>query len=152
MPRPFPLRTLLEHSRHRLEAAERAMRYQKRKEEAALARLDELRGFRAEYQQRLAGAGQMGMDIHMLRDYHVFLKKLDVAIGAQEDEVKRARERWEVAHGHWSGARAKVKAYETLERRHFTAETRLEDKLDQARMDELVNRRNAVSMREHDDV
>jgi flagellar protein FliJ len=150
VPRPFPLRTLLEHSRHRLEAAERVMRYQKRKEEAARLRLVELHGFRSEYQARLGGSSQSGLDIHMLRDFHVFLKKLDIAIHAQEDEVKLAQSRWQAAHGYWTTARAKVKAYETLAERHRVAEVRREDKIDQANMDELVNRRFAVSIRKED--
>lgn len=146
MPRPFPLRTLLEHSRHRLEAAERAMRYQKRKEDAARQRLEELHGYRAEYQARLGSGSRSGMDIHMLRDFHVFLVKLDVAIRAQEEEVRLAQERWHAAHGYWSAARSKVKAYEVLEERHRVSEIKREDKLDQANMDELVNRRYAVSI------
>jgi flagellar FliJ protein len=150
MPRPFPLRTLLEHSQHRLEAAERAMRYQKRKEEAARQRLEELQGFRAEYQSRLGSGSQVGIDIHMLREFHVFLKKLDSAIHAQEEEVRLARERWQAAHGYWTTARAKVKAYEALAERHLRAEIRREDKLNQNNMDELVNRRFAVAMRKHD--
>lgn len=150
MPRPFPLRTLLEHSRHRLEAAERAMRYQKRKEEAARLRLDELHAYRVEYQGRLGEAGSGGLDIQMLRSFHAFLAKLDQAIGAQEKEVELARERWRAAHGYWTTARAKVKAYEVLAERHRFAETRREEKLEQARADELVNRRFAVAMRKED--
>lgn len=144
MPRPFPLRTLLEHSQHRLEAAERVMRYQKRKEEAARQRLLELRGYRSEYQARLGGSTQSGLDIHLLRDFHVFLRKLDAAIILQEGEVKLAQERWQSAHHYWTTSRAKVKAYETLAERHRVSEVRREDKIDQAAMDELVNRRFAV--------
>ena len=151
MPRPFPLGTLLEHSRHRLEAAERAMRYQKRKEEAASQRLDELAGYRREYQSRYAHAGAGGLDIQRLRDFHAFLNKLDAAIAALEKELTLARERWQAAHAHWSTARAKVKAYEALAERHRLAETRREERVDQSHMDELVNRRYAAaSMRRED--
>ncbi len=150
MPRPFPLRTLLEHSQHRLEAAERAMRYQKRKEEAASLRLEELHTYRAEYQGRLGEAGSSGLDIQMLRSFHAFLAKLDQAIGAQEKEVELARERWRAAHGYWTTARAKVKAYEVLSERHRFAEMRREDKLEQASADELVNRQYTVVMGKDD--
>jgi flagellar FliJ protein len=145
VPRPFPLRTLLEHSQHRLEAAERVMRYQKRKEEAARQRLQELRSYRNEYQARLEGSTRTGLHIHLLRDFHVFLKKLDAAITIQEGEVKLAQERWQGAHNYWATSRAKVKAYETLAERHRVAEVKREDKVDQAAMDELVNRRFAVA-------
>jgi flagellar protein FliJ len=145
VPRPFPLRTLLEHSQRRLEAAERVMRYQKRKEEAARLRLQELQGYRSEYQARLGGSSQSGLDIHLLRDFHVFLKKLDAAIVIQEGEVKLAQERWQGAHTYWATSRAKVRAYETLAERHRVSEVKREDKIDQATMDELVNRRFAVA-------
>jgi flagellar protein FliJ len=150
VPRPFPLRTLLEHSQHRLEAAERVMRYQKRKEDAARQRLNELCGYRSEYQSRLGGSSQSGLDINMLRDFHIFLRKLDTAIHAQEGEVKLAQERWQSAHAYWATARAKVKAYETLAERHRVAEVKREDKLDQANMDELVSRRFAVASHKED--
>lgn len=151
MPRPFPLHSLLEHARHRLEAAERLMRYQKRKEDEARRRMDELLGYRAEYQARLDGSAASGMGIHMLRDYHLFMAKLAKAIQAQKEEVAHAQAQWQTAHGYWTGARAKVKAYEVLAARHLADETRREDKLDQARMDELVHRRIAVSQRAGDD-
>jgi flagellar FliJ protein len=151
MPRPFPLHSLLEHARHRLEAAERLMRYQKRKEEEARQRMAELIGYRGEYQARLGGTTASGMDIHMLRDYHQFLAKLAKAIEAQEEEVRRVQAQWRAAHGYWTGARAKVKAYEVLAERHRAAEVRRDDKLDQARMDELVNRRVAAGRRAGED-
>ena len=44
MAKPFPLQALLEHSRHRTEAAERLLRILKRREEAARQRLEELHG------------------------------------------------------------------------------------------------------------
>jgi flagellar FliJ protein len=144
MPRLFPLQSLLDHARHRMEAAERLLRILRRKEEAARQRLDELHGYRRDYQQRLTGeAGAHGMEIHLLRDYHAFLAKLDVAITHQAGEVAQATAHWQSAHDNWLALRQKVKAYEALAERHRQQEMRVEEKRDQRLTDEQAARRPA---------
>lgn len=139
----FPLQSLLEHSRHRMEAAERLLRILKRKEEAARQRQEELLGYKHEYQQRLTGqAGAQGMAIHLLRDYHAFLLKLDVAIQHQQEAVALAAGHWQSAHDNWLALRQKVKAYETLAARHYDQERRREEKRDQRLTDEQAARRH----------
>ncbi len=136
MPARFPLQTLLDHSQHRMEAAERLLRMLKHKEDAAQKRLDELLGYKRDYQENLTGTAGRGMDIHILRDYHVFLAKLEQAIRHQEGEVLQARDRWRAAHDNWLAQRQKVKAYETLAVRHKRQVMRQEDKREQRLMDE----------------
>jgi len=139
----FPLQSLLEHARHRMEAAERLLRILRRKEEAARQRREELVGYKQEYQQRLTGqAGARGMEIHLLRDYHAFLGKLEVAIRHQDQEVTQAAAHWQGAHDNWLTLRQKVKAYEALAERHHTQERRREDKRDQRLTDEQAMRRH----------
>lgn len=136
MARGFPLQILLEHATHRLQAAERLLRILGRKEEAARQRLEEIQGYKREYQQRMAGAGAQGMAIHLLRDYHAFLLKVDQAIRHQESEVVRAREHWQAAHDKWLEQRRQVKAYEVLAQRHRHEVNRLEERRDQRATDE----------------
>lgn len=139
----FPLQSLLDHSRHRMEAAERLLRILRRKEEAARRRQEELSGYKQEYQRRLAGqAGERGMAIHLLRDYHAFLGKLDVAIHHQEKEVAEALAHWQSAHDNWLALRQKVKAYEALADRHRNQERLREEKRDQRQTDEQAARRH----------
>lgn len=143
MPASFPLQSLLDHARHRMEAAERLLRILKNKEASARQRQEELAGYKHDYQQRLAGrAGEQGMEIHLLRDYHAFLGKLDVAIRHQEKEVAQATAHWQSAHDNWLTLRQKVKAYETLAERHHDQERRREDKRDQRLTDEQAARRH----------
>jgi flagellar FliJ protein len=144
MAKPFPLQVLLDHARHRMDAAERLLRMLKRKEEMARQRLTELEGYRDEYRRRLAGGP--GMPIHLLRDFHIFLAKLDEAIRLQEREVAQARAGWEGAHATWVELRQKVKAYEVLASRHHGAEIRREEKRDQRVTDEIAARKR----QEHD--
>lgn len=143
MPGRFPLQTLLDHARHRLEAAERLLRILGQKEEAARQRLEELRGYKQDYQSRLTGeAGARGMEIHLLRDYHAFLGKLDNAIAHQEKEAAQARAHWQNAHDNWLALRQKVKAYEALAARHHNQERRREEKRDQRLTDEQAARKH----------
>jgi len=142
MARPSSIRILLEHATHRLEAAERLLRMLGRKEEAARQRLDEVRGYQLEYQQRLTGAGSQGLEIHRLRDFHVFLGKVDQAIKHQEAEVEKARENWTAAHQKWLEQRRQVKAYEVLAQRHQQEAQRLEEKRDQRATDEVAAQRH----------
>jgi flagellar FliJ protein len=138
----FPLQSLLDHSRHRMEAAERLLRMLKRKEDAARNKLGELAGYKLEYQQRLAGSGAQGLHIHMLRDFHVFLRKLDEAIRLQENEVSQAQAHWESAHANWLALRQKVKAYEALASRHVAAENERQEKREQRVSDEAALRKH----------
>ncbi|MDP2431427.1 MAG: flagellar export protein FliJ [Pseudomonadota bacterium] len=139
----FPLQSLLDHSRHRMEAAERLLRMLKRKEEAARRRRDELHGYKQDYQLRLTGeAGSQGMAIHLLRDYHAFLSKLELAIRHQESEVAQAVAHWQSAHDNWLTLRQKVKAYEALADRHRHQERQREEKRDQRITDEQAARRH----------
>lgn len=141
----FPLQSLLDHARHRMAAAERLLMAIKRKEEAAKLKHEELERYRHEYQARLAGSSQGGMDIQMLRDYHVFLGKLDQVIRNQAGEVETMHGRWLAAHENWLALRQKVKSFEVLESRHRAAEMHRQDLREQRQSDELSGRKAAVA-------
>jgi len=137
MAKQFPLQVLLDHAQHRLEAAERLLRMLRRKEDEARGRLEELRGYRVEYQARLAGLGRDGMHIQLFQDYHLFLGKIEHAVGQQEGELEQASTRWRQAHASWMELRQRVKAYETLAKRHAEAEDLRLEKREQRQTDEL---------------
>lgn len=138
----FPLQSLLEHSRHRMDAAERLLRILKRREQEARQRLEGLIAYRDDYQNRLTGeAGHQGMGIHLLRDYHAFMNKLEVALAHQEQEVDKAEAHWRRAHEDWLELRRRVQAYEALAERHRRQEIRREEKRDQRLTDEQAARR-----------
>jgi flagellar FliJ protein len=140
----FPLQTLLDHARHRMQAGERLLLMIRRKEEAARRQLEELETYRREYRQRLAASTQGGMAIQLLRDYHTFLAKLETAIRHQHDEVAKLHARWQAAHDGWLGLRRQVKSYEVLADRHHAQEVRREDRREQGQMDALTERKEAA--------
>ncbi len=139
----FPLQVLLDQARHRMTAGERLLLMIRRKEEAAKLKLEELQRYRREYQSRLAGNSQGGMDILMLREFHVFLGKLELAIRHQAKEVELQHARWQAAHQSWLDLRQKVKSYEVLEKRHIQAEIRQQERKDQRQNDEFSGRKAA---------
>jgi flagellar FliJ protein len=140
----FPLQVLLDQARHRMEAGERLLLMIRRKEEAAKLKLEELHRYRREYHERLTGSGRGGMDIQMLRDFHIFLGKLEQAIKQQTKEVEQQHTYWQVAHKNWLELRQKVKSYEVLEKRHIAAEIQRQERKDQRQSDEFAGRKAAV--------
>ena len=139
----FPLQALLDQARHRLDAGERLMLMVRRKEEAAKRKLTDLQRYREEYRSRLTGSSQTGMDILMLRDFHVFLGKLETAINLQCQDVEQQRAHLQVVQQQWFEQRRKVKSYEALEKRHFAAETVRQDRREQRASDEWAGRKAA---------
>jgi flagellar FliJ protein len=126
-------------------AAERLLLMIKRKEDAARLKQDELERYRLEYHARLTGASQGGLDIQALRDFHVFLAKLELAIKHQAGEVEQMHARWLAAHENWLALRRKMKSYEVLEDRHIKAENLRLDRREQRQSDELAGRKAAVA-------
>lgn len=137
----FPLQSLLEQAQHRMEAAERLLRILKHKEDLARQRLDDLIGYRSDYRTRLTSeAGEHGLSIHVLRDFHAFLAKLEVAIRHQEGEVGEASAHWQKGHEAYLEQRQKVQAYETLAERHRARELHRQEVREQRQSDELASR------------
>lgn len=141
----FPLQSLLDHARHRRDAAERLLLLIKRREDAAKLKREELERYRSEYLARLAGSSRGGIDIQMLQDFHVFLGKLEQAIRNQTGEVERLHERWQAAHDSWLALRQKVQSFEVLETRYHKAEVSRQDRREQRQSDELSSRKAALA-------
>jgi flagellar FliJ protein len=144
MAKAFPLQTLLDHARHRMQAGERLLLMIRHKEEQAKLKLVQLQSYRAEYQDRLSGRSQNGIDIHLMRDFHVFMVKLERAVEHQTREVEAQHAHWLEAHRNWLELRQKVKSYEVLERRHHEAERQQQDRREQRQSDEQSGRKAAA--------
>jgi len=142
MPGRFPLQSLLDHALHRMEAAERLLRMLKHREDALAGRLRDLESYRDEYRGRLTGGGGRGMGIGLLRDFYVFLAKLDEAIAHQRHELDQASTRWRQAHVQWLELRQKVKAYQVLATRHAHDQSRRQERAEQRQTDETALRRH----------
>jgi len=106
--------------------------------EEQLRRLEQLTEYRGDYASRFEdGAEWIGMNV---RDYRLFLSRLNEAIEEQAARVERARAELEQSRGHWTECRVHQDAVgKAMER--FEEEERLEERRrDQAENDEFGQR------------
>lgn len=148
MPRRFPLQALYDLAHEAVDAATQRMAILKKHWQLQEDKLKQLQGFQVEYQQRLGAAMQQGLDMAAMRDYQIFLRKIDVAIKQQVIEVARAKSQWENGQTAWLEARRKLKTYEVLSRRHQQAQNIIDSRLEQREQDEYARRRDAQSVKE----
>jgi flagellar FliJ protein len=136
MTKRFHLQPLVEHTQNQTDDAAKRLALLKGYWQAAEDKLQQLIAYREEYQGRMARSAQGGMSVSTLRDYQVFLAKIDQAIGQQKEEIVRCQENWEAGKEAWLAQRRKLKAYQTLEQRHHARENRREAKQEQKEQDE----------------
>lgn len=136
MARKFPLQTLLDLSQSHADAAAKNLLALKVRWHEAEEKLGQLLAYRESYRDRLR---DLASSAAALRDFQLFMVKLDTAIRLQQDEVARCQARWNAGQQEWLRQRGKVKAYDALSARHKRAEERREESMEQKEQDELAN-------------
>jgi flagellar FliJ protein len=136
MARRFPFQPLHDLANDRLEAATRRLAQLKQQWQAQEDKLAQLRGFREEYQRRLAQTVAGGLDMTRMRDFHAFIAKIETAIRQQVIEIERCKTAWEQAQRLWLEERRKLKTYDVLKERHLRTERVREDRIEQREQDE----------------
>lgn len=137
MPRRFPLQPLLDLAQNHTDAAARDLCALKIKWQEAEEKLRQLTAYREDYRARLLQTTKQGMQAGSLRDFQLFLGKIEVAIRQQAEEVERCKKRWEDGRHEWQAKQRKLKAFDTLSQRHLSSERKREDRLEQREQDEL---------------
>lgn len=137
MPRRFPLQPLLDLAQNHTEAAARDLHTLKVRWQEADEKLRQLTAYREDYRAKLLQTTRLGMQVNSLRDFQLFLGKLEVAIRQQAEEVGLCKKRWEDGRHEWQAKQRKLKAFDTLSQRHLSSERKREDKLEQREQDEL---------------
>ena len=150
MARRFPLQPLLDLANDRVDAATQRLAQLKQRWQAQEDKLNQLFSFQDEYRQRLADTLAHGVDMARMRDFQVFLQKLDLAIRQQRIEVQHAKFSWEECQIAWLEERRKLKTFDILKERHLHGETHRENRLEQRDQDEYA-RNIAHRKREHED-
>ncbi len=140
MSKPFPLQTLLDLANTRMDDAARRLGELIANETEDCRKLEVLEEYRAEYQAKFAEALRNGIDPHAMRNYSLFIGKLDEAIIAQRDVVEQSRQRTVTGQQAWMDQRTKVKAFDTLSKRHQAKEARDEGKREQRMTDEHASK------------
>ena len=107
---------------------------------AAETKYSELVTYREEYTQRLETSGGTGLDAPQMRDYRLFLARLNEAIGHQQVSVERHRREYERMRGLWSEARIRSKSLDKVVERYRKEENTTAEKREQAESDERSQR------------
>lgn len=103
---------------------------------AAEAKYTELVSYREEYSRQLQQSGGGGIDAQQMRDYRVFLARLNEAIGHQQASVDQHRREYEKRRRLWSDARVRSKALDKVVERYQKEENTTAERREQAESDE----------------
>lgn len=140
MARKFPLQPLLDLSRNHVDTAAKNLQALRVRWNDAEDKLKQLLAYRESYRERLRESGGNGTSAMALRDFQLFLAKLDAAIKLQQDEVARCQARWNAGQQEWLRQRGKLKAFDTLSQRHKRAEEKRDNQIEQKEQDEFSRR------------
>jgi len=100
------------------------------------ARLVELRSYRQEYVSRFQQAGNGGMGAGQMKDYLVFLGKLDEAVRQLDALILDTRLQCDSKKTDWMASRARFRALDEVITRHLKEERRDELRREQRQADE----------------
>lgn len=142
MARKFPLQPLLDLTQNHMDAAAKNLQALKVRWNDAENKLKQLLAYRESYRERLRESAGNGTSAMALRDFQLFLAKLDTAIKLQQDEVARCQARWNAGQQEWLKQRGKLKAFDTLSQRHRRAEEKNENRIEQKEQDEFSRRQS----------
>ena len=142
MVKPFSLQTVLELMQVRADDATQRLARLIANEHDAKNKLDMLQEYRDEYAARFRQNAQNGMTQREWHNYQEFLNRLDEAINAQRQAVAQQARNTVAGQKNWQEQRKKLKAFDTLSERHFSAENAKEQKRDQKIQDEFAARRD----------
>ena len=125
-------RVVDDHERQRAEA----LAVCERQVSEAQARLQELEGYRSAYMQEFARRAQTGLNGAGVREYQVFLCRLDEALQHQARIVTQAETARSTELENWRGAARRAAAVETVAEHWRAEERRVQERRDQNETDE----------------
>lgn len=108
-------------------------------------RLQQIRGYLAEYAQgtgKIGGSRQGSVTIGSLRSSRGFLERLRGAVDEQRGAVETQRQQVEQQTLQWRAARAKSRSLEKLGERLAQQDQERQDRREQARLDEMATSRS----------
>ncbi|SFM39506.1 flagellar FliJ protein [Ectothiorhodospira mobilis] len=129
---------------HRQQDAARQLGGWQRTLEERLQRLHELCDYRDEYARRFQDQTAGPMTAVSVRDYRIFLERLNTAIEQQDRLVAAAREELERSRGTWVQARGRTEVLTRLVERFRQEERHEQERREQAEQDDRPRRRGPM--------
>ena len=103
-------------------------------------RMEQLKSYRSDYNQRLNASGSHGMKGQQLNEYLSFLSKLSTAIEQQELAIHQARQALEEKKRFWFARRGRSKALDAVLDKYIQNERKQLEKREQRELDDRNNR------------
>ncbi len=104
--------------------------------------LDQLNGFRSEYSKRFDQTGENGLDVTLMRNYHLFFRGLNDAIEAQDTTVASHHHHLEAGEAQWRHEYRKASSLDKAVDR-FASEERVEmDRKQERSVEDEISARN----------
>lgn len=132
-----PVQDIVEDAQRKLQQSFAVAQRQLAQAEAKLA---ELERYCEEYRKQFAERALKGMDAPGLRDYQVFLARLNEAIRQQQAIVARARAERDAERQRWQSAQIRAKALGHVVEQWRLEEQRVQDRREQRDSDERAQR------------
>lgn len=126
-------------AQHRQDQAAQRMGLQQMQLVQQEKRLEDLRNYRDEYNGRFYADGRVMAAVEV-REYRLFLSRLDQAIDEQIRHVEVARQALERSHNDWSACRVETDAINKAIERMQADEQQLEKRREQGQNDEFGQR------------
>ena len=102
-----------------------------------LERLGELNAFRHNYTNKSLKESTLS-SAHM-QDYQSFLRRLDTALGAQQQIVRDCEQKLEAHRRRWMAKRQRLESLERVLEKYSAEERVQQDRIEQKRLDELAS-------------
>ncbi|MCP3866535.1 MAG: flagellar export protein FliJ [Gammaproteobacteria bacterium] len=99
-------------------------------------KLDDLKQYHKEYMDRFLGAAQQGLSASQLQEYRAFLRKLEMAIGEQEQILKNSHEECSGKKDMWQEKHIRSQALSKAMDRFVSAERKTMDGQEQKETDD----------------
>lgn len=132
----FPLKPLLDLTQNRMDEAARRLGELIASEQEGTRKLELLQNYRDEYEARFHDAARNGISPEAWRNFSAFIGRIDEAIAIQKTQVDRSRQLTAAGQNAWMTQRNKVKAFDTLQKRHELGEAKKAARVEQRQSDE----------------
>ncbi len=136
-----PFKPLQQVMQTRLDEAARELGSLLAREQQSQQRLILLQDYRAEYEARFREALNEGIGVEALRNYQIFMGRIDEAIEAQQSELTRSAQGSAAGRQAWLQHRNRGIAIDTLQSRHESSELRRDARAEQTSSDERSSRK-----------
>lgn len=130
------LRPVAKVAQQRERTAARNLGDSMRELEEQQKQLNDLRAYRAKYEEDYLAATKSGLSVAQVRDYQVFLGRLDKAIIQQKQIVLGSSQNRDASQANWQGAHGHSKMIDKVVEKRQHVEKQQVDKRDQRESDD----------------